>query len=86
VGPSRNKIILAALPEHYGVTSGLEFFKQHTDIEAEHFRVLWDALTDDSQTDIRRLIEAAKLEIWEHVTFWDDVYSAIGGSRSEPAA
>jgi hypothetical protein len=86
VGPSRNKLILAALPEHYGVTSCLEFFEQHTDIEAEHFRVLWEALADDSKTDTRRLIEAAKLEIWEHVTFWDDVYSAIGGSRSEPAA
>jgi hypothetical protein len=24
-----------------------------------------------------KLIEAARLEIWEHVTFWDDVYSTV---------
>jgi Iron-containing redox enzyme len=85
-GPSRNKIIIAALHQHYGVTSGLEFFQLHTDLEAEHFRGLWEALTDNSTTDTKRLIDAARLEIWEHITFWDDVYSAIGGSKSEPAA
>ena len=81
VGPSRNRIIISALPEHYGVTSGLEFFDLHTDLEAEHFRALWGALAGDSKTDTRSLIDAARLEIWEHVTFWDDVYSAIGGSE-----
>jgi hypothetical protein len=86
VGPSRNRIIIGALPEHYGVTSGLEFFQLHEDLEAEHFRALWEALADDTKTDCRRLIEAARLEIWEHVTFWDDVYSAIGGSESEAAS
>ncbi len=24
-----------------------------------------------------KLIEAARLEIWEHITFWDDVYSIV---------
>jgi hypothetical protein len=83
VGPSRNRIIISALPEHYGVTSGLEFFNLHTDLEAEHFRVLWEVLARDSRTDARRLIDAARLEIWEHITFWDDVYSAVLGTKSE---
>ncbi len=87
VGPSRNRIIISALPEHYGVTSGLEFFNLHADLEAEHFRALWEALARDSRTtDTRRLIDAARLEIWEHITFWDDVYSAILGSKSELAS
>ena len=83
VGPGRNRIIVDALPEHYGVTSGLEFFTLHADIEVEHFRALWEALARDSMTDTRRLIDAARYEIWEHITFWDDVYSAILGAKSE---
>jgi len=77
VAPSRNEIILNALPRHYGVTSGLEFFSVHTDIETEHFRTLWDALVRGTTADAQRLIEAARLEIWEHVTFWDDVYFTV---------
>jgi Iron-containing redox enzyme len=83
VGPARNRIIVNALPGHYGVTSGLEFFKLHEDLEAEHFRALWAALITGTRTDPRRLIEAARLEIWEHVTFWDDVYSAIRDAENE---
>jgi len=79
--PGRNRIILSALPEHYGVTSGLEFFGLHNAIEVEHFRVLWEAMAQDHKADTRRLIEAARLEIWEHITFWDDVYSAILEAR-----
>jgi Iron-containing redox enzyme len=86
VGPSRNRIIVGALSEHYGVTSGLEFFNVHADLEAEHFRVLWTALAHGSRADIRRLVEAARLEIWEHITFWDDVYSAILGAKTELAS
>ena len=26
------------------------------------------------------------LEIWEHITFWDDVYYAIGGTENELAS
>jgi hypothetical protein len=37
----------------------------------------------DHKADIGRLIEAARLEIWEHITFWDDVYSAILDIKSE---
>jgi hypothetical protein len=86
VGPSRNRIIISALSEHYGVTSGLEFFNLHTDLEAEHFRTLWEALACDSGTDTRRLIDAARLEIWEHITFWGDVYSAVLGAQNAPAS
>jgi hypothetical protein len=84
--PSRNAIIVSALPEHYGVTSGLEFFNLHTDLEAEHFRTLWEALAHGTKADARRLVEAARMEIWEHITFWDDVYSAILGKRHELAS
>lgn len=77
VGPSRNKIIAQALPQHYGVTSGLEFFDLHATLETKHFRALWDALAMDSTVNPSKLLEAARMEIWEHVTFWDDVYSAV---------
>ena len=58
----------------------------HTDLEAEHFRVLWEALVRDPGVDIRRLIEAARLEIWEHIIFWDDAYSVILQAKSELAS
>jgi hypothetical protein len=32
------------------------------------------------------LVEAARLEIWEHITFWDDVYYAILGMENELAS
>ena len=70
-------------PRHYGVTSGLEFFDLHNTIEVAHFRVLWEAMTHDHKADTGRLIEAARLEIWEHMAFWDDVYCAILETRSE---
>ena len=75
--PGRNEIIVSALPRHYGVTSGLDFFKPRASFDAEHFRELWQAFAYDSVADFRQLIEAARLEIWEHITFWDDVYSAV---------
>ena len=86
VAPRRNRIIISALPGHYGVTSGLEFFNLHTDLEVEHFRALWEALAHDSGTDVQRLIDAARLEIWEHITFWDDVYSSVLRAKSELAS
>jgi pyrroloquinoline quinone (PQQ) biosynthesis protein C len=86
VAPSRNEIIISALRRHYGVTSGLEFFSLHTDLETEHFRSLWEALAHDTKTDAARLIEAARLEIWEHVTFWDDVYFTLLGAQHQLAS
>jgi hypothetical protein len=77
VVPGRNGIIMSALPRHYGVTSGLEFFGPQEDLDAVHFRALWEAFASDSKADSRKLIEAARLEIWEHITFWDDVYSTV---------
>jgi hypothetical protein len=86
VAPSRNEIIISALSQHYGLTSGLEFFSVHTDLEAEHFRSLWEALVRDTNADTQRLLEAARLEIWEHVTFWDDVYFTVRGLRHKLAS
>ena len=86
VAPGRNEIIISALSSHYGVTSSLEFFSVHTDLEVEHFRALWEALAHDTKADAERLIEAARLEIWEHVTFWDDVYFTMLGARQRLAS
>jgi len=80
VCPSRNRIITQALPRHYGVTSGLELFDLHETLEVAHFRALWDALVIGEAVNQRKLLEAARMEIWEHVTFWDDVYSAVHGA------
>ena len=86
VAPDRNEIIISALSRHYGVTSGLEFFSIHTDLEVEHFRALWEALAHDTKADAERLIEAARVEIWEHITFWDDVYFTILDARQRLAS
>jgi hypothetical protein len=86
VAPSRNQIITSALGKHYGVTSGLEFFGPGCNLETRHFRVLWRAMTGDHKGDTGRLIEAARMEIWEHVTFWDDVYYTILDAESELAS
>ena len=75
--PGRNEIIVSALPRHYGVTSGLDFFRPRASFDMEHFRELWLAFARDDKADFWQLIEAARLEIWEHITFWDDVYSAV---------
>jgi len=75
--PGRNEIIVSALPKHYGVTSGIDFFRPRTSYAMEHFRQLWQAFARDGKADFRQLFEAARLEIWEHITFWDDVYSAV---------
>jgi hypothetical protein len=86
VVPSRNRIIVRALHEHYGVSSGLEFFSLHEDIEAEHFRMLWEALSQSARVDVLKLIDAARLEIWEHVTFFDDVYCTVLGAGQGQAS
>jgi hypothetical protein len=85
--PGCNSIIISALPEHYGITSGLEFFRPPAATEAMLFRPLWEAIADNSEADSGKLIDAARLEIWEHVTFWDDVYWAVltASRRTVPA-
>jgi hypothetical protein len=86
VAASRNQIITSALGEHYGVTSGLEFFSLDCDLETKHFRALWRELVRDHKGELGQLIEAARMEIWEHVTFWDDVYYTILDAESELAS
>jgi Iron-containing redox enzyme len=83
--PGRNEIIVSALPRHYGVTAGLGFFRSYTGLDPEHFRTLWETFTRDRKADSRQLIEAARLEIWEHITFWDDVYSTVLATDHSPA-
>ena len=71
---------------HYGVTSGLEFFSPLGEEEAKHSRAMWRAIIRGRRADTERLVEAARLEIWEHITFWDDVYYAILGTENELAS
>ena len=86
-GPGRDRIITGALPRHYGVTSGLEFFSPLGEEEARHSRAMWRAIIRGRRrADAERLVEAARLEIWEHITFWDDVYYAILGMETELAS
>jgi hypothetical protein len=54
--------------------------------EAKHSRAIWRAIIRGRRADIERLVEAARLEIWEHITFWDDVYYAILGMENELAS
>jgi hypothetical protein len=85
-GPGRDRIITGALSRHYGVTSGLEFFSPRGEEEAKHSRALWRAIIRGRRADTERLVDAARLEIWEHITFWDDVYYAILGMENELAS
>ena len=48
-------------------------------------RAMWRAIIR-GRADTERLVEAARLEIWEHITFWDDVYYAILGMENELAS
>lgn len=77
VAPARNRISIDALSEHYGVKEGLEFFSLHEELEEEHFKGLWDAVTRDYQGDTRMLVEAAREEITLHMKFWDDLSAAV---------
>ena len=85
-GPGRDRIVTGALSRHYGVTSGLEFFSPLGEEEAKHSRAMWRAIIGGRRADTERLVEAARLEIWEHITFWDDVYYAILGMENEFAS
>jgi hypothetical protein len=49
-------------------------------------RVLGEAIVRDRTADTGRLIEAARLVFWEHVTFWDDIDYATLGTENELAS
>jgi len=53
---------------------------------AKYSRAMWRAIIRGRRADTERLVEAARLEIWEHITFWDDVYYAILGMENELAS
>ena len=78
VAPARNRLTIAAFQTHYGVQSGLEFFDLHEELEVEHFRGLWAAVTQSSPQDPTKLLDAARSEIVAHVKFWDDVSAHVG--------
>jgi len=78
VAPARNRITIDALAGVYGVREGLEFFSLHEELEVEHFKGLWEALTKTYSGDPRQLVQAAKDEVAIHVRFWDDVSVAVG--------
>lgn len=82
VAPARNRLTVAALRKHYGITKGLEFFSLHEELEVEHFRALWDALIRGYHADADALVDAARNEIREHVTFWDETYTAVAAAPS----
>ncbi len=77
VTPTRNRISIDALSQHYGIKEGLEFFSLHEELEVEHFKGLWDAVTRDYQGNVRGLVENAREEITLHVKFWDDLAAAL---------
>ncbi len=73
VAPARNRISIDALSEKYGIKDGLEFFSLHEELEVEHFKGLWDAVTKDYTGDPTQLTQAAHDEITLHVKFWDEL-------------
>lgn len=77
VAPARNRITIDALSQAYGITGGLEFFSLHEELEVEHFKGLWEAVTRTYSGDPQQLVEAAKSEVSIHVKFWDDVSRAV---------
>ncbi len=77
VAPARNRISIDALSEKYGVKEGLAFFSLHEELEVEHFKGLWDAVTKGYQGDTSQLAKAAFDEVTLHVKFWDDVSAAV---------
>jgi hypothetical protein len=77
VAPARNRMTVDALSAKYGVTTGLEFFNLHEELEVEHFKSLWGVLTRSYAGDATRLVAAAQQEIRDHVAFWDALYDTV---------
>lgn len=73
VAPERNRIIIECLSTLYDIKQGLGFFKLHEELEVEHFKGLWNAVTKDYKGNPDILEKAAKKSIADHVQFWDDV-------------
>ncbi|MER6811457.1 iron-containing redox enzyme family protein [Spirillospora sp. NPDC000708] len=78
--PVRNRVVLDALAEHYGVVSGLEFLTLHETKGPGQFAALWDILVNGYFADEALMLAAARREIGEHVAFWDEVYAHLSRS------
>lgn len=77
VAPARNRMTIDALTKHYNITSGLEFFNLHEELEVQHFKSLWAALVKGYPAEAEHLIDAARNEIRRHVAFWDATYDNV---------
>jgi len=86
VAPARNRMTIDALSTRYGIESGLEFFNLHEELEVEHFKSLWGALTKSYTGDATHLVAAAQQEIHDHVAFWDALYDTVLTGSPVPAA
>ncbi|WP_027408856.1 iron-containing redox enzyme family protein [Anoxybacteroides tepidamans] len=80
VAPERNRIIIDCLSNLYNIKQGLGFFKLHEELEVEHFKGLWNAVTKDYKGNPEVLEKAAKKSITDHVQFWDDVSNYYYGN------
>lgn len=78
VAPRRNRITIDAFSQIYGIKDDLEFFSLHEELEVEHFKGLWDAVSKTYAGNPEQLVAAAKDEISHHVRFWDEVSVALG--------
>lgn len=77
IAPKRNRISIDALSGNYDIKEGLEFFELHEELEEEHFKGLWGAVTKDYAGDTSHFAKAAEDEITIHVQYWDDISAAV---------
>jgi len=84
--PTNSRVVSESL-ESYAAAPGhvRDVFGQYYLWRNRFHRAMWRAIIR-GRADTERLVEAARLEIWEHITFWDDVYYAILGMENELAS
>ena len=83
-----NSRVVSESLESYAAAPGhvRDVFGQYYLWRNRFHRPMRRAIIRGRRADTERLIEAARLEIWEHITFWDDVYYAILGMENEIAS
>lgn len=73
VAPERNHITIECLSNLYDIKQGLSFFELHEELDVEHFKGLWNAVTKDYKGNPDILEKAAKKSIIEHISFLDNI-------------
>jgi hypothetical protein len=83
-----NSRVVSESLESYAADPGhvRDVFGQYYLWRIRFHRAMWRAIIRGRRADTERLVEAARLEIWEHITFRDDVYYAILGMENELAS